>query len=230
MTSSDYNFKHHKTEIYDMKELDGPKVGEKASDFLAMTIDGHEVRLSDYYGKILVLENGSITCPQFVGNIKPMNQLAEDFPNVEFLVLYTREAHPGERIGAHQTLEDKFQRARETQDRFGEERQILVDSLEGTGHLAYGTLPDMVYIIAPDGIVAFRGKWNNAEAIRTILEKLTKNESIEGLRSPFRIPPLAANIKAVMPAGFGAVMDLMVCAPKVMWVHLKEELEFAFKS
>lgn len=223
MSTSSYNFTRHKTSMYDMKELAGPKIGEKAVDFSATMIDGQEVKLSDYYGKIIVLENGSITCPQYVGNILPMNDLAKDFPGVEFLVLYTREAHPGERIGAHKTLGDKIKRAQETQKRFNEQRTILVDCIEGTGHLAYGTLPDMVYIIAPDSTVAFRGKWNNAGAIRKILHKLMHNVSIEGMRSPFRIPPLAANVRAVVPAGIVAVADLMVCAPKIMWVHLKEE-------
>jgi len=230
MSASSYNFNRHKTSMYDMKELAGPKIGDKAVDFSATTIDGDEVKLSDYYGKIIVLENGSITCPQFVGNISPMNDLAQDFPNIEFLVLYTREAHPGERIGAHKTFDDKVKRAKETQQRFGEQRTILVDHMDGTGHLAYGTLPDMIYIIAPDGTVAFRGKWNNANAVRKVLRKLLSNESIEGMRSPFRIPPLAANVKAVIPAGIVAVFDLMVCAPKIMWVHLKEELQYGFKG
>jgi hypothetical protein len=225
MSVSDYNFTRHKTSLYNLQELAGPKTGEKALDFPATKLDGQDVRLSDYYGRIIVLENGSVTCPQYVGNINPMNDLARDYPNVEFLMLYTREAHPGERIGAHKTLSDKIKRAKETQKRFNEQRTILVDAIEGTAHLTYGALPDMVYIIAPDGTVAFRGKWNNAKAIREILNRLVKNESIQGMRSPFRIPPLVANIRAVAPAGFGAVVDLMMCAPKIMWVHLKEEIQ-----
>lgn len=225
MSTSDYNFTRHKTSLYNLQALEGPKIGEKAVDFPATTLDGQDVRLSDYYGKIIVLENGSITCPQYVGNINPMNELARDYPDVEFLMLYTREAHPGGRIGAHQTFSDKIKRAKETRNRFGEQRTILVDTIEGTAHLAYGALPDMVYIIAPDGKVAFRGKWNNAKAIRDILNRLVNNESIQGMRSPFRIPPLVANIRAVAPAGFGAVLDLMMCAPKIMWVHLKEEIQ-----
>lgn len=230
MSTPIYNFKRHKASMYDLKTFVGSEVGENATDFIAKNMKGQEVKLSDYYGKIIVLENGSITCPQYVGNITPMNKLAQDFPDLEFLVLYTREAHPGERIGAHKTLADKVKRAKETQARFGEERTILIDDMEGTGHLAYGILPDMVYIIAPDGIVAFRGKWNNAKAIRKVLQKLVNKESIEGMRSPFRIPPLAANLKAVIPAGIVAVVDLMMCAPKVMWVHLKEEVQYGFKS
>lgn len=154
-----------------------------------------------------------------------MNELAQEYPEIEFLVLYTREAHPGERIGPHRTLSDKIKRAEEARSRLGERRTILVDAIEGTAHLAYGALPDMVYIIAPDGTVIFRGKWNNAKAIRKVLNRLLRNESIKGMRSPFRIPPLAANIRAVVPAGLVAVADLMICAPKVMWVHLKEEIQ-----
>lgn len=225
MNASSYNFTRHKTSLYDMKELAGPQIGESAVDFSATTLEGQDLRLSDYYGKIIVLENGSVTCPQYVGNISPMNELAQDYPEIEFLVLYTREAHPGERIGPHRTLSDKIKRAEEARSRFGERRTILVDSIEGTAHLAYGALPDMVYIIAPDGTVIFRGKWNNAKAIRKVLNRLLRNESIKGMRSPFRIPPLAANIRAVVPAGLVAVADLMICAPKVMWVHLKEEIQ-----
>ncbi len=230
MSHTSYNFTRHKASMYELKELAGPKVGENAVDFTASTIDGEEVKLSDYYGKIIVLENGSVTCPQYVGNIAPMNAIASEFPDVEFLALYTREAHPGERIGAHKTLNEKMSRAKDAQQRFGEQRTLLIDNLQGDAHLAYGTLPDMIYIIAPDGTVVFRGKWNNAKTIRKVLQKLVNGESIEGMRSPFRIPSMKANIGAVMPAGLVAVFDLMVCAPTVMWVHLKEEAQHGFKS
>lgn len=230
MSTSTYNFAHHKASIYDMNELTGPKVGEEAVDFLATTLDGQEVKLSDYYGKTIVLENGSITCPQYVGNINPMNALAQDFADVEFLTLYTREAHPGERIGAHKTLADKVKRAEETQERFEEQRTLLIDDMEGTAHLAYGAFPDMIYMIAPDGTVAFRGKWNNAKTVQKVLQNLVNGESIDGMRSPFRIPPLGASVKAVVPAGIVAVADLMVCAPKVIWEHLREEAHYGFKN
>jgi hypothetical protein len=64
---------------------------------------------------------------------------------------YTREAHPGERYPAHRSLEQKLAHARDFRDRFEIARPILVDDLIGTGHRAFGMLPNMTYLIGRGG-------------------------------------------------------------------------------
>lgn len=42
---------------------------------------------------------------------------------------------------------------------------ILLDDIQGTAHLAYGLLPNMVYLIARDGTVVYKSDWTNAHEI-----------------------------------------------------------------
>ena len=77
----------------------GPEVGQNIIDFTATRLDGTTVNLSDYLGQVIVLETGSITCPIYTDTTDAMNRLVEAYPEVAFLLLYTHEAHPGERIG-----------------------------------------------------------------------------------------------------------------------------------
>jgi hypothetical protein len=94
----------------------GPKPGAKAPDFELRSLDGKKVRLSDFAGeKNVVLTFGSATCPFTAASVRGLNELYEDYAGsdeVAFLFMYVREAHPGERIPAHQSDEDK-QRAAE---------------------------------------------------------------------------------------------------------------------
>jgi hypothetical protein len=83
---------------------------------------------------------------------------------------YTREAHPGEHFPAHRSLEQKLAHARAFRARYGIARPILVDDLAGTGHRAYGLLPNMVYLIGRGGRVLFRADWTDAPTIRHALD------------------------------------------------------------
>lgn len=222
-----YDFKRHRADLYQLENLDGPEIGESAADFEATTLDGQTVRLSDLYGKIIVLENSSVTCPQYIGNSGPMNRLVTQYPDVKFVMLYTREAYPGENIREHHSLDEKLARAQSLRQKVGENRSVWVDSLEGIGHLAYGSLLNMIYIIAPDGTVVFRGHWNNPKAVEKVLDKLQRGESISGMRSPFRMVA-PTTMKVVAEAGPTALWDMALCMPNVMWIHLKQEFKAVF--
>jgi hypothetical protein len=65
--------------------------------------------------------------------------------------VYTREAHPGGHVDAHDTFDHKLTNARLLRDEVGIRRPILVDDLDGAGHLAYGGLPNMTWVIGRGG-------------------------------------------------------------------------------
>ena len=123
----DYNYNRFKTSNYDYEKFPGPKAGETMLDFTLHNMAGDEVKLSDYKGQWVVLETGSLTCPMYVKNIKPIDKLKEKYPDVKFLVVYVREAHPGSRRGAHEDLAQKTEMAKEVQSDYGEKRDILID-------------------------------------------------------------------------------------------------------
>lgn len=85
------------------------------------------------------------------------------------MFLYTREAHPGERVGAHDSLETKLANARLLRDEIGIRRPILVDDLEGTAHHAYGLLPNMSWVIGRGGRIIYKSDWTSAANVETFI-------------------------------------------------------------
>ena len=153
---TDYNYKRFRPSNYDYGNFAGPKPGEEILDFTLRSLDGKEAKLTDFKGQWVVLETGSLTCPMYVKNINPVKQVVQKYPDVQFLVIYIREAHPGTRRGCHQSMEEKIILAREMQQEYGEVRSVLVDDLDGSMHQAYGSFPNMVYVINPKGEVVYR--------------------------------------------------------------------------
>lgn len=86
-----------------------------------------------------------------------------------FLFVYTREAHPGENYPAHTSMEQKLAHARAFREQRHIERPILVDDLAGSGHLLYGDLPNMTYMIGRGGRVLFRSDWTDPPTIELML-------------------------------------------------------------
>lgn len=98
--------------------------------------------------------------------------------------MYTREAHPGENLPAHRSLEDKLRAAARLRDEIGIQREILVDDLEGTVHRAYGTLPNMTWVLGRGGTILYKAMWTSAERVGEFLRRHA--EQPVGLRyAPF---------------------------------------------
>ncbi|NKB86965.1 MAG: hypothetical protein GKS06_01920 [Acidobacteria bacterium] len=96
---------------------------------------------------------------------------------MSFVFLYTREAHPGENYPHHTDFEQKLRHAREMATRDGIERPMLVDDLDGTVHRAYGTLPNMAYVIGGGGRLVYRAAWTDAEAIDVVVNRLVRQRT-----------------------------------------------------
>jgi len=217
----DYNYRRFKVSNYDYEQFPGPKAGEAMIDFALNTPDGRAVKLSEFKGKWLVLETGSLTCPMFVKNINPIKKLRPRFPDVEFVVIYVREAHPGARRGAHGSLADKVANAKEMIESFDETRTVLIDSVEGDMHKAYGQWPNMVYVIDPDGVVAYRCDWAFAHRIADVLENRPKRETQERIQIITAAPWIM--VPVTLKGGWDALWDLVVELPGVIIGHLKAD-------
>ncbi len=108
------------------------------------------------------------------------------------MFVYVREAHPGERLSHHASLEQKLRHARLFQERWSVRRPILVDDLDGPIHRAYGTLPNMTYIVSAASRVAYRADWTDAHSIAWVLEYL-RHETVEK-RTTRRVAPFYAEL------------------------------------
>lgn len=153
----------------------GPEAGERVPNFKAKTLEGDTLRLDDFRGKKnVLLLFGSATCPMTAASIGAVNELYVQFggDDLEFIFVYVREAHPGERVPAHQSMTDKIAAAWYLRKEEGLEMPVVVDDLRGSIHRDYGALPNAAFLVDKSGCVAFRSKWSNPEALAAALEEL----------------------------------------------------------
>lgn len=173
-----YNYEHFSGEILDELErarFSGPAAGERAPDFKAATLEGETLRLSDYQGrKNVLLMFGSVTCPMTAASIGAINELYDHFrgDDIEFLFVYVREAHPGEKVPAHGSAADKARAAALLRDEEQVAMPILVDLVNGSIHRRYSKLPSPAFLIDCSGRVAFRSMWSNPEELSSAIDEL----------------------------------------------------------
>ncbi|QUR67757.1 deiodinase-like protein [Mycobacterium spongiae] len=219
-----YNYPHFHVHPEQLEALGGVEVGDPAPDFAARRLDGTEVRLSDFRGRPVVLETGSVSCPQYVSRVTQMNALAYRFPDVVFLVLYVREAHPGGHISAHRTADDKNAAARIAVSEEREGRVILVDDVEGSAHHDYGCMPNTVHVIDAKGTVVFRALWNDPAGVEAALRSLSSGGDPAAVRTAFSPAPPTTLLRVLRRAGWRAVWDFALAFPQLAVGHLRESL------
>ena len=101
-----YNNEHFGVKEYDWDVFAGPSAGEQYVDATLEDLEtGESVKLSDFAGKWVVIETGSSTCSMYTKNIPDMKRIQDAFPDVVFLLIYVREAHPGERLHQHKDFD-----------------------------------------------------------------------------------------------------------------------------
>lgn len=215
--TTNYNYQHFKPSNYDFKKFEGPKAGEKYINFKAKTLTGKIVCLADYLDKAIILDTGSITCPMYANSKTAMNLLQQKYPTFHFLLLYVREAHPGNRTRAITSIDEKMANAKSTHKLYNESREILVDTVDGNAHKLYGSMPNMTYVIGTDGIVKFRANWTNIEALKKVLSNIDKIET----KAYFEVtkPPLFRALKVLLVGGFGALYEFIVGLPQLIRQH-----------
>ena len=78
-----------------------------------------------------------------------MDSLADRFSEhgVGSIFVYTHEAHPVENYPHLTSMKQKFRHAEALRDVLGVRRPILLDALDGACHRAYGSMPNMRWIL-----------------------------------------------------------------------------------
>lgn len=225
-----YNTPRFKVHDYNFDMFIGPAAGEKFKDFTLTDLEtGQDVKLSDFAGKWVVIETGSSTCSMYTKNIVTMKDVAAEFPDVEFLMVYVREAHPGERLGPHKSIDEKFKAAHLVGPRYGEFRRVLVDNLDGDFHRAYGAMPNVVYVIRPDGTIHYRCNWAAPHLIAEALRDRENLHTVENaptaeLRAERAIPHM---IRTMWTGGVVALYDFVKAMPLTVAKHKKVDAYYA---
>ncbi len=149
--------------------------GQRAPDFSLPDLEGRETSLSQFRGQPVLIEFGSISCPNCIEEFKRMDDLSQEFRNqAHFLFIYVREIHPGmnPKWSAHKTIEQKNAYASALAGRFITPRTVLVDDLDGSVHRLYGGLPNMSWIIDHAGLVAHKASWTTYPDLKRCLDEV----------------------------------------------------------
>ena len=134
------------------------EVGKPAPDFTATDINGKTIHLSDYKGKIVVLESYNSDCPYCHNQYKTgaMQALQRDLAAKGVVWLLVNSVNPNN--FSHRTPEQaRAELAKEKMD----VTAWIDDSSGAVGHLYdMKTTPDM-YVINKDGVLVYEGAIDN---------------------------------------------------------------------
>lgn len=151
---------------------EGPKLNEAAPDFELKALDGSRtVKLSDHFGsKPIVLVFGNFTCGPFRTMFPAVDELSERYRDqATFLAVYVREAHPtdgwhmesnakvGVKVAQPQTYSERVSVAQQCNAKLKYSMPLLVDEIHDPVGNAYSGMPARLYVIDPDGKVAYKG-------------------------------------------------------------------------
>lgn len=219
MAGDSYNYESFsfalESDAYQAWLAKGPALGDAAPDFELADLQGRLHRLADLRGRPVVIEFGSYTCPIFCAQIPPMEAVAKGHPEAAMLVIYTREAHPGEVTPAHSNDEAKRQAALRLAAEEDLSRTLLVDDLEGSVHLAYGGAWDTVFVLDAAGRVVLRRAWNNPEDVEAALSTLRRDETPAPVESVDMVPVVGRGGMGhgLLRGGQKALFDFYQSAP-----------------
>ncbi len=215
-----YNYDTFRPGPYVEGGCDGPEHGVRLGDVTVWRADGTPTSLTQFVDGVTVLEAGSTTCPLYRGNVRRMRRVARKHPGVAFVVLYTREAHPGGRRGPHRDLEDKLATAAELPQEAGEWRQVVVDDVDGPLHRRLAGAPNSVLFL--DGQAEVIRWLHDADpaAVDAVLDALDNGRSPGQARASFQPPPPHIALRALLRGGPKAVWDFALGMPTLLRYRL----------
>ena len=195
------------------KNSAGP--GDSLPSFELVTTSGDRLDNRTVFGdKPVLLIFGSITCPMTASAAPSVQELYNEFGDrLDFIMLYVREAHPGEHFTQSETLEEKLEHARALEEFYDIQWTVAADNIDGDLHRALDPKPNSAYVINSEGIIVFRSLWAaDRDALRQALDATAAGRAPEKTESEALIGPVAramGQVQEVMNRGGPqAVTDL----------------------
>jgi len=172
------------------REAPGP--GDQIPAFDLPTLDGGRFSSRALGDLPVLLVVGSRTCPITESAGPVLRRLHTEFGGrVRFVLVNTREAHPGEVYGQPQTWQEKWAHAIELRDHHGITFEVAVDDIDGTLHRALTPKPNSAYLLDPAGVIRYRAHWANDErGLRTALSARVRGRDLPRARSRGMVRPL----------------------------------------
>lgn len=195
-----------------------PGPGEQAPDFALDLLDGGTITNRTLGPRPVLIVFGSRTCPVTESAVPRLQGLHSEFgSDVRFVLVNTREAHPGEHISQPGTFEEKRAHAETLRAHHGISHEVAVDDVHGTVHRLFGPKPNSAYLIRPDGTISYRAHWANDD--RGLREAITATLADAQFRGQSRamVRPLmraVGHLPGIVRAGGGKIeRDVWRAAP-----------------
>jgi thiol-disulfide isomerase/thioredoxin len=215
---SEYRYKRFTTSLL-FRDLRFPSKaaapGDRFPTFAITTTNSDRLSNEDVFGdKPVLFIFGSMTCPMTASSAPSIQELYEEFGDkIKFIMLYVREAHPGENYGQAETIEEKLESARALQDFYGIGWTVAADNVDGELHRALDPKPNAAYLANSNGDVLFRSLWAaDYEALRQALDDAASGRAMLSTQSTRLLGPVVramGSVQEVMERGGPqAVSDL----------------------
>jgi len=213
-----YRYKRFTTSLLfrDLKfRKNAAKPGETFPSFELETTSGIRLDNQSVFGnKPVLFIFGSMTCPMTASSAPSVQELYEEFgEQVDFIMLYVREAHPGENYTQAETIKEKLDHAQALKNFYGIEWTVAADNIDGDLHRALDPKPNSAFLVNSEGIILFRSLWAaDYAAIQHALEAVTSGQALQQQQSVKMIGPVSramGHVQEVMERGGPqAVKDL----------------------
>ncbi len=173
---------------------EAPATGSLAPELHARYQDGSPVVLSELVGeRPIVLQLGSHSCPVYRYRRFDLFKIQTDYEGlVDFIVVYTTEAHP---VGSNSpyrdeewvsgfnrltrtlvsqpaTMEERIDRAAWSTEKLGRDDLVVIDGMGNLTWQTYGSAPSPAFVIDTDGMIVLRQPWVEPRGIREALDGL----------------------------------------------------------
>lgn len=213
-----YNYEHFCADHLNYQTYDGPMVGDYIDNHQLFKLNGDRVFLHDILTAKTVIELASFSCPNYRSNIQTMRELNETFAAVKFVVVYVREEHPGSIVSRHHCLTDKFGCANKLKNELGEDREVLLDDIDGCLHKNLGGMPNSCVVLNSDGQVLYSSNWTVPRHLQYLLSGLMldkKDRPDKGVVKPEPIK-IRDKVKTYLDCGVDSLRDVIVSAPELI--------------
>jgi thiol-disulfide isomerase/thioredoxin len=181
--------------------------GDRVPAFELITTRDERLVNDDLFGdKPVLFIFGSMTCPMTASSAPSVQQLHEEFGDrIDFVMLYVREAHPGEHFSQAETIADKIESARALQEFYGIDWTVAADTIDGALHRALDPKPNAAYLVSNEGEILFRSLWAaDYGALHLALEDATDGKALRRTQSTRLFSPVVramGRVREVMRRG-----------------------------
>ncbi len=217
---NEYRYKRFTTSLLlsDLRFRKGAAApGDAFPDFELITTEGARLTNPDIFGdRPVIFIFGSMTCPMTASAAPSVQKLYDEFgERVTFIMMYVREAHPGEHFSQVAAIEEKLGHARALKEFYDIDWTVAADGVDGNLHRALDPKPNSAFLMDRDGTILFRSLWaSDYGALHQALDAVASGQAPPAEQSTKMIGPVAramGHVQEVMKRGGPqAVRDLWV--------------------